>query len=186
MREDLNECVTVVPNFPKEGVSFKDISPLIQTKFKETAEAMLALFSPEEINEVDVFVGLESRGFILAAAMAALTGKGFVMARKKGKLPNVAGAVSYALEYGSATIEMQAGKGKAVVVDDVIATGGSLEAGADLAEQVGYEVTGLATLINLQFLNNFDWKGMKCRSVLDYDASGALVEPLCVQKPSLN
>lgn len=175
MRHDLNDCVKVVPNFPKEGVSFKDVSPLLLGHFRETVKAILDLIEPEKLEKIDAFVGLEARGFALASAMAYETNKGFVMARKAGKLPNPMASVSYDLEYGTAKIEMEAGSGNAWIVDDVLATGGTMVAAAELAEKVGFNVTGFSTLVNLEFLNNFEWKGMKCPAVLNYNAKGDLV-----------
>jgi adenine phosphoribosyltransferase len=175
MRNDLNEHVAVVPDFPKQGVSFKDVSPLLRYWFKETIDAMLDTITPEEMEKIDAFAGLEARGLSLAAAAAAMTGKGFIPVRKKGKLPNPAKSKSYALEYGMAEIEMQSGEGNVFLIDDVLATGGTLKAAADLCEDVGYKVIGMGVLVNLTFLNNFKWKGMPCRSVLNYDATGNLV-----------
>lgn len=177
MRYDLNECVTVVPDFPKIGVSFKDVSPLLRHKFAETIEAMLSTIPEEKLESIDAFVGSESRGFIFAAGMAAKTGKGVVLARKKGKLPNVAVSVPYGLEYGEATIEMQAGKGNVWEVDDVMALGGTMAAQAEASTKAGYNVVGMSVLVNLPFLNNFEWQGMKCHSVIDYGADGQMVEP---------
>jgi len=138
---------------------------------------MLDLISAEELAHIDVFIGLEARGFALASAMADRMDKGFVMVRKEGsKFPNVAARMVYDLEYGKGSaIVMQAGEGNAFIIDDVLATGGTLKAAADLAQQVGYTVKGMATFLNLKHLNNFEWNGMKCRSVLDYDDHG-LVE----------
>jgi adenine phosphoribosyltransferase len=177
MRKDLDALISVVPNFPTPGFLFKDISPLLRDRFSETVEAMLSTITADELQSIDAFVGLEARGFPLAAGMAASAGKGFVMARKKGKLPNPGASAEYELEYGSAVIEMQNGKGNVIVVDDVLATGGTLAAAANVSEKAGYSVKGMVTLINLKFLNNFNWNGMVCRSVLDYDGAGNLVKP---------
>ncbi|MBD3821661.1 MAG: adenine phosphoribosyltransferase [Thiotrichales bacterium] len=159
-----------VPDFPKPGILFQDISPLLKSHFTETIDAISALFSHDEWEEIDCLVGIESRGFIFASALAYKHNKGFIKVRKPGKLPNVKAKKSYGLEYGTDSLEMQAGQGqKVVILDDLIATGGSMEAAAHLCEEVGYDVVGLACLIDLTFLNNFNFKGMGVRSVIQFD-----------------
>lgn len=156
-----------IPDFPKPGVVFKDITPLLQERFHEVIESMAA-----EINwkDVDYVVGIESRGFILGAAMAQLKGKGFIPMRKKGKLPPPVIAESYALEYGTDTLEMIEEKksGRVVLVDDVLATGGTLKAAAKLCQKNKLEVKAMALLINLTFLNKFKEEGLPVHSVLHY------------------
>lgn len=156
-----------VPDFPKAGIIFKDITPLLEERFSEVIEAM-----SKEINwnEVDYVVGIESRGFILGAAMAQLNGKGFIPMRKKGKLPPPVIAESYALEYGTDTLEMiaQEKSGKVVLVDDVLATGGTLKAAMKLCEKNKLQVKAMALLINLTFLNQFKQEGQPVHSVLNY------------------
>ncbi len=165
----LAQYIDEIPDFPKPGILFRDVSPLLRQKFTETIDAMSALFSNEEWALVDYLVGIESRGFIFASALAYKHGKGFVKVRKPGKLPNVHATVSYGLEYGSDELQMQKGDGGRVIIcDDLIATGGSMKAAADLCEQVGYEVVGLACLVDLKCLNDFEWKGLKVRSVIQY------------------
>lgn len=159
-----------VPNFPKEGILFKDISPLLKTHFSETIDAMSALFSEEEWQKIDCLVGIESRGFIFAAALAFKHNKGFIKVRKPGKLPNVHAKIEYGLEYGKDTLEMQKGHGQRVVIlDDLIATGGSMGAAAKLCEEVGYDVQGMACLIDLKALNSFTYNEMPVRSVMQFD-----------------
>ena len=166
----LAQYIDEIPDFPKPGILFRDVSPLLRQKFPETIDAMSALFSDEEWASVDYLVGIESRGFIFASALAYKHDKGFVKVRKPGKLPNVHATVSYGLEYGSDELQMQKGDGGRVIIcDDLIATGGSMKAAADLCEQVGYEVVGLACLVDLKSLNDFEWKGLKVRSVVQYD-----------------
>lgn len=168
--QNLSEFVADVPDFPKPGILFRDISPLLKFKFKETIDAMDALFSRAEWQNFDLIAGIESRGFLLAAPLAYLHNKGLVKIRKSGKLPNAAGKIQYGLEYGQSSLEMQQGNGeRLLIVDDLLATGGSLTAAADLASQVGYHVAGLGVLINLTALNNFSWHGLNCRSVLQYN-----------------
>lgn len=166
----LSQFVDEIPDFPKPGILFRDVSPLLRQRFPETIDAMSALFSAQEWDAVDYLVGIESRGFIFASALAYMHGKGFVKVRKPGKLPNVHASVSYGLEYGSDELQMQKGDGGRVIIcDDLIATGGSMKAAADLCQAVGYRVVGLACLVDLQALNDFEWNGLKVRSVIQYD-----------------
>jgi adenine phosphoribosyltransferase len=130
---------------------------------------MSDLFSSEEWANIDILAGIESRGFIFAAALAYKHGKGFVKIRKPGKLPNVAASVNYGLEYGSDSLHMQAGDGSRVLIlDDLIATGGSMGAAAELCTTVGFQVVGMACLVDLASLNSFTWHDMKVRSVIQY------------------
>lgn len=166
---DFKTIISDVPDFPKPGILFRDISPLLKQAFPQVIDAMSALFSSEEWQKIDTLAGIESRGFIFAAALAYKHGKGFVKIRKPGKLPNVAGSVSYGLEYGSDSLHMQKGDGsRMLILDDLIATGGSMGAAADLATQVGYEVVGMACLVDLASLNRFTWNGLSVRSVVQY------------------
>jgi adenine phosphoribosyltransferase len=156
-----------VPDFPKSGILFKDITPLLQERLPEVIEAM-----SQDINwdEVDFIVGIESRGFILGAAMAQLKGKGFIPMRKKGKLPPPIIAESYSLEYGTDTLEMIVNQhpGRVVLVDDVLATGGTLQAAMKLCEKNQLHVVAMSLLINLTFLNKFKEQGLPVKSVLNY------------------
>jgi adenine phosphoribosyltransferase len=156
-----------VPDFPKPGVIFKDITPLLQERFSEVIEAMA-----EGINwsEIDLVVGIESRGFILGAALAQLKGKGFVPMRKKGKLPPPVVAETYQLEYGTDTLEMikEEKNARVVLVDDVLATGGTLRAAARLCSHNKLEVKAYSLLINLTFLNQFKEEGLPLHCVLNY------------------
>jgi adenine phosphoribosyltransferase len=156
-----------VSDFPKPGIVFKDITPLLQERFPEVIEAM-----SEGINwnEVDYVVGIESRGFILGAAMAQLKGKGFIPMRKKGKLPPPVIAETYTLEYGTDTLEMikEERPARVVLVDDVLATGGTLRAAASLCMKNKLEVKAMSLLINLTFLNKFKEEGLPVHSVLNY------------------
>ncbi len=156
-----------VPDFPKAGIIFKDITPLLQDRLSEVVAAMCADI---DWNEVDYVVGIEARGFVLGAAMAQLKGKGFIPMRKKGKLPPPVIAETYTLEYGTDTLEMIQNQkpGRVVLVDDVLATGGTLRAGMKLCEKNKLEVKALALLINLTFLNKFKEDGLPVKSVLNY------------------
>ena len=143
-----------VPDYPQPGVLFKDITPLLgdADAFGDVVEAMAATFGP-----VDKVVGIEARGFILAAPVACRLGAGFVPIRKQGKLPGVTFAQEYELEYGTATIEVLTDafepSERVLVIDDVLATGGTARATADLIQRAGAEVAGLAVLLELSFLN---------------------------------
>ncbi len=165
----LSEYLDAVTDFPKTGVLFQDISPLLKNHYIETIDAMAALFTEQEWLEVDYLVGIESRGFIFASALAYKMNKGLVKARKSGKLPNVHASVEYGLEYGADKLEMQKGDGKKIILfDDLIATGGSMGAAAKLCEEVGYEVIGMACLIDLEALNSFSYKDQTVRSVMQF------------------
>lgn len=165
----LRDFINDVPDFPKPGILFRDISPLLRNHFGEVIRQMAELFSEEEWRGIDLIGGIESRGFILAAGLAALQHKGFVKIRKKGKLPRPVVSRSYGLEYGEDALEMQYGKGRMLVVDDVLATGGTLAAAAELAAESGHRVVGFACLIDLTYLNNFSWHDIKPRTLIDYE-----------------
>ncbi|MBB6348604.1 adenine phosphoribosyltransferase [Nonomuraea muscovyensis] len=141
-----------VPDYPKPGVLFKDISPLLADH--EVFAAVVDALAGSE--PVDKIVGIEARGFILAAPVAYRAGAGFVPVRKKGKLPSETLEESYDLEYGSATIEVHRDaftKGdRVLIVDDVLATGGTAEAAVELVRRAGAEVVGLGILMELAFL----------------------------------
>jgi adenine phosphoribosyltransferase len=168
--ETLRTFIHDVPDFPKPGILFRDISPLLREHFGETIREMAALLSAPEWKEIDLIGGIESRGFILAAGLAAIQNKGFVKIRKKGKLPGKVVMRKYGLEYGEDALEMHYGKGRMLIVDDVLATGGTLAAAADLAKETGHQVWGFACLINLTFLNKFVWHGLAPRTLIDYEA----------------
>ena len=145
-----------VPDFPKPGIVFKDITPLLQSKsaFRDAIEAMRANYQPKE---VDVVVGIDARGFILGGALAHQLGVGFVPVRKSGKLPFHTYEVEYDLEYGTDTLTIHQdafGAGSRVLIcDDVIATGGTIAATIELVEKFGAHVAGIGVLIELTFLN---------------------------------
>ncbi|WP_410821418.1 adenine phosphoribosyltransferase [Micromonospora sp. 050-3] len=144
-----------VPDFPKPGVMFKDLMPLFADGrvFREVIDGIVAYHGRDAF---DVVVGIEARGFVVAAAIAYATGVGVVPVRKAGKLPRPAHSVSYELEYGEATLEVHedaftAGH-RVLVVDDVLATGGTAEATLDLVERAGGTVSGFTVLLELGFL----------------------------------
>jgi len=143
-----------VPDFPKSGIIFKDLTPLFADgeAFREIIDAITAAYP----DGFDIVVGVEARGFVIAAAVAYAAGVGVVPIRKAGKLPRVAHSASYELEYGQATLEISEGAlgpgQKVLVVDDVLATGGTAEATLELVELAGGEVIGLSVLLELDFL----------------------------------
>lgn len=169
---DLRSFVRDVPDFPKEGILFKDIMPLLQdpAALRYTVDR-LAEFSLER--KPDVILGAEARGFILGAALAYSVGAGFVAARKPGKLPWRTASAAYELEYGLDTLEMHVDAirpGQRIIIhDDLLATGGTAKAKIDLVEQAGGIVVGLAFVIELAFLNGRDkLEGYDVLSLITY------------------
>jgi adenine phosphoribosyltransferase len=165
---ELKRAIRDVPDFPSPGILFRDIAPLLREHFAATVEALDGLLSAGEWQSIDAVAGIESRGFILGAALAAKRGKGFVLVRKKGKLPPPVVDISYSLEYGSGVLEMQRGGGRVLLVDDVLATGGTLSASADLCERAGYQVRALMVLVNLNIVSHYTWGNLALRSVVEY------------------
>jgi adenine phosphoribosyltransferase len=165
---DLKSYIRNVPDFPQPGILFRDISPLLRQAFGETIAALGALLDAQEWSQVDAIAGIESRGFILASALALRHGKGFVLVRKKGKLPPPVVELAYGLEYGTGVLEMQAGSGRLLLVDDVLATGGTLMASAALAERAGYTVFQSIVLVDLKLKPPFRWDRRPVRAVLTY------------------
>ena len=165
---DLKSYIRNVADFPRPGILFRDIAPLLRQAFGETIEALSALLDAEEWSQVDAVAGVESRGFILASALALRHGKGFVLVRKKGKLPPPVVALAYGLEYGEGVLEMQPGSGRLLLVDDVLATGGTLQATAALAEQAGYTVFQSVVLLDLELDPPFRWERLPVRAALHY------------------
>jgi len=153
-----------VPNFPEEGILFKDITPLLK---ESTAFAIATKLFADVSESYDLVAGVEARGFIFASAVAQLTGKGFVPIRKIGKLPAAAYSHSYALEYGEATLQIHQDallEGERVLlIDDVLATGGTLGAAAALIQRCGATVDSVAVLMEIAGLNgraNFEASGV--------------------------
>ena len=169
---DLNKYIATIEGFPKEGISFKDMTPLLQNK--EAFNYTISKFA-EFAKEVgaDVVVGPEARGFIFGTPVAFALNIGFVPVRKPGKLPRKTVDYNYDLEYGSNTLCMHADaitKGqKVIIIDDLLATGGTVEAAIKLIEQLGGEVVGLAFLIELDALKGREkLKGYKVFNLLNY------------------
>lgn len=166
--QDLKRHVVETPDFPRPGILFRDISPLLRHHFAATLDALESLVSDAEWNDVDALAGIESRGFILAAALATRRGKGFVPIRKQGKLPPPVVDAAYDLEYGAGVLEMQRGSGRLLLVDDVLATGGTMRASGELSLAAGYEVRGLLVLIDLKLVPDFVWRQQRLRSAIQY------------------
>jgi adenine phosphoribosyltransferase len=169
---DLKQHIRHVPDFPKPGILFYDITTLLRDPagLKTTIDRLSA---PYQGNQIDVVVGIESRGFILGAAVAERLGAGFIPIRKPGKLPAKAIKETYDLEYGKDALEIHADavdKGQRVlIVDDVLATGGTASAAALLVKKLGGQLCGLAFLIELLFLNGkARLTGERVYSVLQY------------------
>jgi adenine phosphoribosyltransferase len=165
---DLKQAIRDVPDFPRAGILFRDIAPLLRDHFEATVDALDALLSAHEWREVDALAGIESRGFILGAALAQRRHKGFVLVRKQGKLPPPVVDVAYDLEYGSGILEMQEGRGRVVLVDDVLATGGTMSAAADLCGRAGYELKALLALIDLRIVQDYSWRDLRLRASIIY------------------
>ena len=153
--DDLRAKIREIPDFPKPGILFYDITTLLKDAgaFKESIELMI---EPFRDRQVDVVVGMESRGFIFSAPMAIELNAGFVPVRKLGKLPAETASVEYALEYGTNTLEihkdaLQPGQ-KVLIVDDLLATGGTVLGTIELVKMLKAEVVGLAFLVELLFL----------------------------------
>ena len=169
---NLKDKISEYPNFPKKGILFRDFSPILKdpSALSEIADEFSKYFHTKDI---DVFAGIESRGFILACILAARYKKGMMMIRKAGKLPGKTVKLSYTIEYGKDTIEIQKDsieKGQKVLIcDDLLATGGTAKAAAKLIEKVGGKITGFAFIIELTDLNGI--KGISnynCKSLVKY------------------
>ena len=167
--------VIEVPNFPIKGVNFKDISPLLadQETFRSAIVEMGGLLDNiRDYNNRGVpeyWIGIDARGFIFASALAVYFGGGVVMCRKKGKLPPPVVSESYSLEYDTSTLEIKDGKGTAVIVDDVLATGGTLRAVNVLANKAGYDVKENLVLIDLKYVPKVVDLNLKVRSLISYE-----------------
>ena len=157
--ERLKALVRDVPDFPQEGIVFKDITPLLADPiaFSTVIDLIVVHFGRGNVDKV---VGIEARGFILASPVAYHFGAGFVPVRKKDKLPWETESADYALEYGAATLEVHRDAvtpgERVLIVDDVLATGGTAAATSQLVERIGGKVIGIACLIELGFLNGRD------------------------------
>ena len=169
----LKRLIREINDFPKPGILFRDITPLLADP-SGIALAVELLANPFRGKNIDLVVGAESRGFIFGTAVACCLSAGFVLVRKPGKLPHKKVSMTYDLEYGTDTLEMHEDsiiKGQRVlIVDDLLATGGTMKACADLVEQIGGQVVGLATLIELFGLRGRDkLKGHEIHTVIQYE-----------------
>ncbi|MSS78181.1 adenine phosphoribosyltransferase [Anaerococcus sp. AGMB00486] len=170
---DIKATIRVIEDYPKEGISFKDITTLLKNKkaYKETLDLMEDALKDLEF---DYIVGIESRGFVFGAPLADRLGVGFVPIRKPGKLPGDIESISYDLEYGKSEIEIHKDainkKDKVVIIDDLIATGGSAMASAKLIESLGGEIVAFEFLIELTELGGREiLKDYKVISLIEYD-----------------
>jgi adenine phosphoribosyltransferase len=169
--DQLRSLIRDVPDFPKEGILFRDVTPLLLDP-GALAAAVDLVAAPYRDAGIDRVLGIESRGFILGAPVAMALGAGFGLVRKAGKLPYESHSVSYELEYGTDTVELhvdtvEAGQ-RVLVVDDLIATGGTAGASVELARKAGGDVVGCAFLIELTFLEGRKCLDVPCHVVLDY------------------
>ena len=170
--EDLKKCIRDIPNFPKEGIIFKDITTLLSkpTAFKRAIDLLAKKFAGQQI---DIVVGIESRGFIFGSVLAYKLGAGFVPVRKKGKLPYKTKSVTYELEYGSDILEIHhdaiPSQSRVLIVDDLLATGGTVEAVIKLVKSFKAKIAGLAFLVELTFLKGKEkLNGLPIYSIIEY------------------
>lgn len=165
--QDLRQYVTETPDFPKAGIVFRDFSPLLRHHLRATLAALQSLLSDSEWRDIDVVIGIDARGFMLGAALAAHRGVGFAAIRKAGKLPPPVQQLAYQLEYGQATLEIHPGSGRALLVDDILATGGTLGAAASLCQGAGYDLKAILVLADLG-LRSGPIQGLPVRTLLRY------------------
>lgn len=170
--QEIERAIRNVPDFPKPGIQFKDITPVLADArlFSGTIDLLANQFKP---GSVDAVVGIDARGFIFAAAVAIRLNAGFVPVRKKGKLPYETHEEAYALEYGTASIAIHTDAlkpgSRVLLVDDLLATGGTAAAAAELVKKLGAEILEVSFLIELSFLHGRDkLKGYPVRSLIVY------------------
>ncbi|WP_296402995.1 adenine phosphoribosyltransferase [Psychrobacter sp.] len=145
------KAIRTVPDFPKPGIEFYDITPLLLDHVNEVIDAMLQALPKGLLEQIDCFVAIEARGFVFASLLSGRLGKGMILLRKPGKLPPPVANKSYALEYGSDTLEIQGGMQpkKILLVDDILATGGTLTTAYQLCKEAGHDVAGVLVLLDL-------------------------------------
>ena len=159
------DYVIEVPDFPIKGVNFKDISPLLADRemFRSAVVDMGRL-----VVNPDYWIGIDARGFLFASVLSMVFGGGVIMCRKKGKLPPPVVSESYSLEYGTATLQIKEGNGSAVIVDDVLATGGTLRVVNNLAKEAGYDVKDNLVLIDLRYVPTVVDLNLDVKSLIQY------------------
>jgi adenine phosphoribosyltransferase len=169
---EIEQAIRNVPDFPKPGIQFKDITPVLADArlFAGSIDLLTEKFQP---GTVDAVVGIDARGFIFAAAAATKLHAGFVPVRKKGKLPYQTIEEDYALEYGHATVAMHVDAlkpgARVLLIDDLLATGGTSAAAVELMKKLGAQILGITFLIELKFLNGREkLKGLPVRSIVVY------------------
>lgn len=169
---NLADKIRTIPDFPKEGIAFKDITTLLQDA-KAYHEAIDRMAARYEDQDIDLVLGVEARGFLIGAPLALKLNKGFVPVRKQGKLPGDILTQNYDLEYGTSTLEIhkdaiQKGQ-KVLIVDDLLATGGTVKATVDLVEELGGDIVEVAFLMELDFLNGRE-------KLEDYDVFSLIID----------
>jgi len=172
--DDLKQLIREVPNFPKDGINFYDITTLLKHPegLRKTVDALAAEY---EGDKIDVVVGIEARGFIFAPALAYHLGAGFVPVRKPKKLPAETVSISYDLEYGQDTLEIHrdavAEGNRVIIADDLLATGGTAKAVCQLIEDLGGKIEGLVFVVELEFLpGRKKLEGYDVRSLIKYQS----------------
>jgi adenine phosphoribosyltransferase len=170
---ELKDCIRDIPDFPKKGIIFKDISTLLKDPqaFKKSIDILTEKYAHQKI---DYVVGIESRGFIFGAPLAVNLGAGFIPIRKKGKLPHKTKSITYTLEYGQDTLEIHEDAlrpgSRIIVIDDLLATGGTIKAVTDLLKDFRTEIIGVAFLVELNFLKGREkLKNLPVYSIIQYD-----------------
>jgi len=159
------DLINEISDWPSKGISFKDISPLLKSdSFTYAINDLGERFGT--LKNIDHFVGIDSRGFIFASALSTMFGKGLVLIRKRGKLPPPVISKSYTLEYGEDSLEIAPGSGKVIIIDDVLATGGTLKTAKELCTKAGYTVVDSGVLIDLKYLHGDD---ISAKSVIVYE-----------------
>tara|TARA_R100000742_G_C4250080_1_gene68491 strand:+ start:115 stop:648 length:534 start_codon:yes stop_codon:yes gene_type:complete len=172
------EYIKEVPDFPIQGVSFKDISPLLANHkvFHEVIYKMGELVGVEPSEPpyftryADYWIAIDARGFLFASALSYRFGGGILMCRKEGKLPPPVKSYGYTTEYSKDTLEIKEGSGTAIVVDDVLATGGTMQVVNDIAKLAGYEVINNLVLIDLEYVPRVDWYNLDVKSLIQYES----------------
>ncbi|MGE8560354.1 MAG: adenine phosphoribosyltransferase [Acinetobacter sp.] len=159
--------IRTVQDFPKPGICFFDLTPLFMSNIEPLTDALIASIPAEKLQQVDSFVAVEARGFVLASLLAQRLGKGLLLVRKAGKLPPPVVGVGYSLEYGMDRLEMSANieAQKIIIVDDVLATGGTLKAVKQLVDKCNHEILGASIFLDLPDLHSD--LGLEVWSVLD-------------------